>query len=876
MDTLLICMLMVSVAAGASRSASRSGHCGMRFPPHRKGYCFSSSVCPGAVLASSCNQESDRTGCCVLEYTSLLARIQSNITIDMFKSIFGDTRRSKGLFLNFVHSLKTAQVVTCHQQSAYITQIAFDTNYLSIMEEAPLIQDASNKSAWKYIGRGGIHISGKSYYKWLQTKINRFILEMPELLAFPSLSFHSAAITWSNSYSSASKKPLSTVSYNQLADGSRYGLLLLSYYLRGNIRNADRLLKVWAKVNKVLDCDCKARDEPQCIVGGQTGRCKMVSECIGKQVESAVQCMGPPNAVRCSLGSNHSVQVDVFVEKRKNGTYPRIVQDSLKLLERVAIASGGKVSYGTSSKSNFPLDVDWSRKKRHLTVFVQGTKGQNSFALQKMNQSSGLIFLKFRGNHNVDLTYGHFNRKVSIDANDLEERLQDKMYSGPWFLPTKRKMIITLERLENILLAIDLKNGSTFDSIIHLQMLEGNISIEGVHRMHALPWHKKDCKSSQHYEDPPLLQRVSVEYQSSKGRQQMAITTMVLNAKAIISLRGLNNISTSEIRVEMRERPSVAQKHQGNNRPMIVTAGYLAIIASCSVALVFLCTLICVVKQHPVNVGSKIDVDTDNSTPVVIRSCGEQQNHNPENLLGSSDYRSDGDAELYSTRAEVLLKQIVALKIFFVLLYNLPVVISRSSSNSVSTTRLVDYTLRYFSNLVYGLLLVEINCANKSCLDKITNSKKRRKYLLYALLWGIPALVSSIPSVLWLTLGQSWKWTSVNIVIEVSTKSILFAVALILSLKRLFMRLSSKDSIKHWQKDVFPLLFNIFFTTAWLMSTIEMQLSQNQWFNRCHSLVNFILAIFICTSVYWQTRKSLLAMKQSRLREKAEIYEEEN
>ena len=63
------------------------------------------------------------------------------------------------------------------------------------------------------------------------------------------------------------------------------------------------------------------------------------------------------------VGSNHSVQVDVFVEKRKNGTYPRIVQDSLKLLERVAIASGGKVSYGTSSKSNFPLDVDWSRKK---------------------------------------------------------------------------------------------------------------------------------------------------------------------------------------------------------------------------------------------------------------------------------------------------------------------------------------------------------------------------------------------------------------------------------------------------------------------------------------------------------------------------------
>ena len=96
----------------------------MRFPPYRKGYCFSSSVCPGAVLASSCNQESEGTGCCVLEYTSSLPRIQSNITMDMFENIFGDSGRSKALFVNFVHSLKTAQVVTCHQQSAYITQVS--------------------------------------------------------------------------------------------------------------------------------------------------------------------------------------------------------------------------------------------------------------------------------------------------------------------------------------------------------------------------------------------------------------------------------------------------------------------------------------------------------------------------------------------------------------------------------------------------------------------------------------------------------------------------------------------------------------------------------------------------------------------------------
>ena len=63
------------------------------------------------------------------------------------------------------------------------------------------------------------------------------------------------------------------------------------------------------------------------------------------------------------VASNHSIQVDVFVEERKNGTHPRIVQDTLKVLERVAIASGGKVSYRTSSRSNFPLEVNWSRRK---------------------------------------------------------------------------------------------------------------------------------------------------------------------------------------------------------------------------------------------------------------------------------------------------------------------------------------------------------------------------------------------------------------------------------------------------------------------------------------------------------------------------------
>lgn len=74
---------------------------------------------------------------------------------------------------------------------------------------------------------------------------------MPELLAFPSLSFRSAAILWSNSYSAIQNGPLTGTSFNKLADGSRYGFLLLSYYLRGKIPNIEELLKIWGKVNKV-------------------------------------------------------------------------------------------------------------------------------------------------------------------------------------------------------------------------------------------------------------------------------------------------------------------------------------------------------------------------------------------------------------------------------------------------------------------------------------------------------------------------------------------------------------------------------------------------------------------------------------------------
>ena len=76
---------------------------------------------------------------------------------------------------------------------------------------------------------------------------------MPEMLAFPSLSFRSAGIVWAHSYAASEDGPIKTTSYNQLADGSRYGFLLSSYYLRGHIKDVDKLVKVWRKANKVME-----------------------------------------------------------------------------------------------------------------------------------------------------------------------------------------------------------------------------------------------------------------------------------------------------------------------------------------------------------------------------------------------------------------------------------------------------------------------------------------------------------------------------------------------------------------------------------------------------------------------------------------------
>ena len=97
----------------------------MKFSPYREGYCFRSSVCPGAVFRSLCQHESEDIGCCILEYSPSYRSFESNVTLEMFKEVFGDTTRSHALYIHFSRSLDVAKVSSCQQQSAFMAQVDY-------------------------------------------------------------------------------------------------------------------------------------------------------------------------------------------------------------------------------------------------------------------------------------------------------------------------------------------------------------------------------------------------------------------------------------------------------------------------------------------------------------------------------------------------------------------------------------------------------------------------------------------------------------------------------------------------------------------------------------------------------------------------------
>ena len=69
------------------------------------------------------------------------------------------------------------------------------------------------------------------------------------------------------------------------------------------------------------------------------------------------------------------------------------------------------------------------------------------------------------------------------------------MSPGPWLLPMRKKTVYTLEKLENILLAINVRSGRRPRPIIRLRILQGGIVVEGVQTIRQMPWYSRNCNT---------------------------------------------------------------------------------------------------------------------------------------------------------------------------------------------------------------------------------------------------------------------------------------------------------------------------------------------------------------------------------------------
>eukprot|EP00794_Sanderia_malayensis_P012853 gene12853-14175_t len=80
----------------------------------------------------------------------------------MFMDVFNNTRRSRSQYERFEYSLRTAGITSCHQQAAFLTHIAHDTKLLTTMDWCPNNIEKMSEDELKYMGRGVVHVSGKS------------------------------------------------------------------------------------------------------------------------------------------------------------------------------------------------------------------------------------------------------------------------------------------------------------------------------------------------------------------------------------------------------------------------------------------------------------------------------------------------------------------------------------------------------------------------------------------------------------------------------------------------------------------------------------------------------------------------------------------
>ncbi|XP_065051609.1 uncharacterized protein LOC135681198 isoform X2 [Rhopilema esculentum] len=902
----LIAIVTVQITASTDQYYRHiNGQCRLRFPPYRDGYCFRSSACPGAVISSLCPQHSADVGCCILEYYPSYGKVSSNITIEMFKAVFNETIRSQAQFVHFLRSLEEAKVTSCHQQSAYLTQIAFDTNFLSTMEEVPKDLNLKSKNELKYIGRGAIHIAGESFYRWLHSKIHKPVIEKPEILSFPSLSYRSAAMLWANSYSPTKNSPLSNVSYNELANGSKYGFLLQSYLLRGHLNEVDRLLAIWRKVNKALNCDCEASEGPKCNVNGRDGKCMLVSDCKGKQAVAVNQCFGPTNLVQCCLGFYGPIHIQAFVKQDIWQRY-NVTKTILKTLEHTASTQDSRFTIKAFTerlalnktatgprKVDLPLNIyldnqngpnettQENSQKDDVTGFQKKIAvvitDYNEVANDKLKLwidgtawSPSVLILQIVDNNRIIGQDGIIKQRFEAKAAEIRDKLKEKIYSGPWFLPFNTKLRVDLEKHETTLLAIPHDEHSTLKPVLSVEAFKGASSVTGISHMSDLDistrshCHNKETNNTKKHSDNRLKQqKIVVQYISSPLQSKNTtetIETIVLNSKAIIMLRGVGTTNIARVLVSFQHVSRKSGQLKGTDASLLIAISHLTVALSCIIVLSLFKLFMFSSTETELTVNESIETHGNNDN---LSSSGAASFHmyfsssehgefniHPTTVEKYFDEKAAEDCNIACENIETKRYNQTPLKSFklsCILMFNFVLACSIFNPQSKHCLLAIKFMQRYLSNMTYLWLICEISQTSEGRIKTFDYTNRKRCFHL--ILWGVPAVLCLIPYVFRITIDQPLDWPSIDAYIDVFSTGFLFVIATCLWTVNLIMGIQNKSSKIPFSASMILLLLNGLFTAVWGMATFQDYLQHFHWYQLGRIIANFALAAFVFTSV---------------------------
>eukprot|EP00794_Sanderia_malayensis_P012852 gene12852-14174_t len=668
---------------------------------------------------------------------------------------------------------------------------------------------------------------------------------MPELLAFPSKAYRSAALIWSHSYSTIFKQPLKHTTYNSLADGSEYGFILLSHYLKGNLNNIDKLLRIWKRVNQVLKCPCVDRHGPQCSVDGRQGQCKYKNYCKGKQVGDFSQCKGPSDVVRCSL--DDSTPLDLRIKTN----YDLAKSDALDIMKevttRVSANPNSRIIITRQHENETEMTSSFKTKTRksshqkdialkiiksggHIETKMNQNKRNNKRVGGKMTPKYRLFKRKamlildkdpqhgernhsdinrFKNNTNLIIRLRCQENPFRLIVRDYllgfefttgkafaGKILMEKVMNGPWHIRDNDKITILLEKNEVIYLAIPYTQQET-DSmpILSIFRQNGNINVTGVQTTNDLPAYHDDrcCEScTKHSEIKQIRRPIAILNSDNETRpeQPTIADALFVNSKAIVGEFMLTAILSSMW------------------------------IAMCSfLTILYLSTIINAVKCYQVWQKTIAKVVQSGESEQYVTAPDEETGH--LNVQHSSSNRDQSSTEQLppSCTSHLILTQFVKksesiedkrslrfhsyIQLFTVLCIMVAnVAFTLENMLQMSNTALsINMLCRNFaSNSLFIWLLLEAVLALKSNRTefKISPCKSGKSAMLFASIIGLPAALALIPVIIYNTADQNgyqcnyMKLRKNSVCIDIIIKGSLFMIAMIfwsiLLFKEIFQR----------------------------------------------------------------------------------------